>query len=353
MTHQPRPDPAEPAPVEVVDDHAQPRDPTHLAEQEDRLVGRKVVEDHRGVDHVERAVGVGERAPVADMELQARRRGHGRSGHDGRREDLGPAVDADDGKPAPAFVRPREERHRDVGAAGPDIEHGQLLAMRGQRIDRVGAQPDPAEPSVDPAQVAQVPGQGRRVVQRPVEQLDGIDAALHRCSVRRARTMGRMIVVAGEALIDILVHPDGRLAAVPGGGPFNTARTIGRLGGQVAFLGRLSTDRFGGDPARRAGRVDGVDLSLAEADGRADHPRDRRDRRRRGRDATASTRPRRPPPSCRSTRSSAALATRPRAVHLGTLGLVLEPVGRGAGRPRSRRSASRRWSCSIRTAGRG
>ena len=33
---------------------------------------------------------------------------------------------------------------------------------------------------------------------------------------------------------------------MPGGGPFNTARTIGRLGGQVAFLGRLSTDRFGG-----------------------------------------------------------------------------------------------------------
>ena len=53
--------------------------------------------------------------------------------------------------------------------------------------------------------------------------------------------MGRMIVVAGEALIDILVQPDGRLTAVPGGGPFNTARTIGRLGGQVAFLGRFRT----------------------------------------------------------------------------------------------------------------
>jgi Sugar kinases, ribokinase family len=57
--------------------------------------------------------------------------------------------------------------------------------------------------------------------------------------------MSPMIVVAGEALIDLIVHRDGRLAAVPGGGPFNTARTIARLGVPVAFLGRLSDDRFG------------------------------------------------------------------------------------------------------------
>ena len=57
--------------------------------------------------------------------------------------------------------------------------------------------------------------------------------------------MAPMIVVAGEALIDLLVHPDGRLAATPGGGPFNTARTIGRLDAEVAYLGCLSSDRFG------------------------------------------------------------------------------------------------------------
>ena len=45
-----------------------------------------------------------------------------------------------------------------------------------------------------------------------------------------------MIIVAGEALVDLIVHPDGRLTAVPGGGPYNTARTIGRLGGVVSFL---------------------------------------------------------------------------------------------------------------------
>jgi fructokinase len=54
-----------------------------------------------------------------------------------------------------------------------------------------------------------------------------------------------MITVAGEALIDLVADHDGRMAAQPGGGPFNTARTIGRLGLALAFLGRLSDDRFG------------------------------------------------------------------------------------------------------------
>ena len=68
-----------------------------------------------------------------------------------------------------------------------------------------------------------------------------------------------MIVVAGEALIDLIVAPDGSVAANPGGGPYNTARTIARLGQPVTFLGRISSDRFGrdlrGEPgARRRGR---------------------------------------------------------------------------------------------------
>ena len=54
-----------------------------------------------------------------------------------------------------------------------------------------------------------------------------------------------MITVAGEALIDLVVDHDGRVRARPGGGPFNTARTIGRLGRAPAFLGRLSQDSFG------------------------------------------------------------------------------------------------------------
>ena len=68
-----------------------------------------------------------------------------------------------------------------------------------------------------------------------------------------------MIIVAGEAVIDRIVQPDGREFAVPGGGPYNTARTIGRLGVAVAFLGRLSTDRSG-SALRSSLAADGVDL---------------------------------------------------------------------------------------------
>ena len=136
--------------------------------------------------------------------------------------------------------------------------------------------------------------------------------------------MDHMIVVAGEALIDILVQPDGRLTAVPGGGPFNTARTIGRLGGQVAFLGRLSNDRFGG--ILREGLTEsGVDLSLAEG---TDAPTTlaiaELD------DAGAASYRFHTTDSSSAALSpdavEAALVRRPRAVHLGTLALVLEPV---------------------------
>ena len=76
--------------------------------------------------------------------------------------------------------------------------------------------------------------------------------------------MHRVIVVAGEALIDLILHPDGGLAFAPGGGPYNTARTIARLGLPVTFLGALSTDRFG--RWLRDGLVrDGVDDTFAPA----------------------------------------------------------------------------------------
>jgi fructokinase len=54
-----------------------------------------------------------------------------------------------------------------------------------------------------------------------------------------------MIVVGGEALVDLVIDPDGSVTAKLGGGPFNAARAIGRLGSDVAFLGALSRDRFG------------------------------------------------------------------------------------------------------------
>src|SRR3954467_14626871 len=55
-----------------------------------------------------------------------------------------------------------------------------------------------------------------------------------------------VILVAGEALVDLVPSETAdSLAAHPGGGPFNAARTIGRLERPVAYLGRLSGDRFG------------------------------------------------------------------------------------------------------------
>jgi fructokinase len=72
-----------------------------------------------------------------------------------------------------------------------------------------------------------------------------------------------MITVVGEALIDLVVGDDGRIDAQPGGGPFNTARTLGRLGRSPAFLGRLSQDGFGRMLRDRLGQ-DGVTLGVPE-----------------------------------------------------------------------------------------
>ena len=54
-----------------------------------------------------------------------------------------------------------------------------------------------------------------------------------------------MILVAGESLIDLIVGPDDGVHASPGGGPFNAARTIARLGQPTRFLGHFSADPFG------------------------------------------------------------------------------------------------------------
>ncbi|MEU3825379.1 carbohydrate kinase [Streptomyces sp. SID486] len=72
-----------------------------------------------------------------------------------------------------------------------------------------------------------------------------------------------MIVVAGEALIDLVPQGPGALAALKpalGGGPYNTAVALGRLGSPTAFCSRTSDDAFGEallDGLRRAG----VDVS--------------------------------------------------------------------------------------------
>ena len=70
-----------------------------------------------------------------------------------------------------------------------------------------------------------------------------------------------MISVLGEALVDIIVDPGGEVTSVVGGAPLNTARTIARLGIPATFLGGVSTDAFG-NRIMRLLDDDGVVLGL-------------------------------------------------------------------------------------------
>ena len=133
-----------------------------------------------------------------------------------------------------------------------------------------------------------------------------------------------MIVVAGEALIDLIVRPDGQLVPVAGGGPYNTARAIGRLGLEVAWLGGLSRDHFG--QVLQGGLVaDGVSLALAQ---RTDLPTTLAVAELDGGgsatyrfyvEGTSA-------PAVAAEVLAAGLPMSTRAVHVGTLGLVLEPM---------------------------
>lgn len=71
-----------------------------------------------------------------------------------------------------------------------------------------------------------------------------------------------MIVVCGEALIDMVPGADGSRRPAPGGGPFNTARALARLGVPTAFLGHFSNDELGRMLADQLA-ADGASLALA------------------------------------------------------------------------------------------
>lgn len=130
-----------------------------------------------------------------------------------------------------------------------------------------------------------------------------------------------LIVVAGEALVDLVIDTSGGVVAKLGGGPYNTARTIGRLGVPVTFLGCLSQDRFGTKLAATLA-ADGVStaatvrtdlpttLAAAELDERG----------------AATYRFYFAGTSAPALNAVPAVAAAPTAVHAGTLGLVLEPM---------------------------
>ncbi len=131
-----------------------------------------------------------------------------------------------------------------------------------------------------------------------------------------------MIAVCGEALMDLVRN--GAQTAHPGGGPFNTARALARLGVPAAFMGRLSDDAFGVELQRCLASA-GVDLSLAtvgpepttialaEVDqaGSASY---------RFRVSGTSA------PNLTADMLPAHLPTDVQALHVGSLGLLLEPM---------------------------
>ena len=132
------------------------------------------------------------------------------------------------------------------------------------------------------------------------------------------------VVVGGEALVDLVPHQAGELRAHVGGGPYNTARTLGRLEQDVHYLGCLSHDGFGArlraqlqeDDVRLDTVVDTplpTTLALAELDERG----------------AATYRFYTEGTSAPSLEPEAALRALPETVdflHVGTLGLVMEPT---------------------------
>lgn len=75
--------------------------------------------------------------------------------------------------------------------------------------------------------------------------------------------MNDRIVVIGEALIDLIQQPDGRYQAKPGGAPANVSIALARLGTQISFAGRMSTDGFG-EQLHAWLSAEDIDLSLVE-----------------------------------------------------------------------------------------
>lgn len=116
---------------------------------------------------------------VADMEGQFRGRGDPRVGDRGRGQHLGPAVDAGHRHEPIMRAAARDQRERDVGPAGPHVQHRDPGPPRGQGIDRGRAQSDAAESTVDAGEVAQVPDERPLIVERAVESFPYAGQSVH------------------------------------------------------------------------------------------------------------------------------------------------------------------------------
>jgi fructokinase len=133
----------------------------------------------------------------------------------------------------------------------------------------------------------------------------------------------QLIAVAGEALVDLVLELDGRATSHAGGGSFNTARTLGRLGLRPVFVGRISLDASGralrAELAESGVRLDGI----VTTDDPTTFARVEIDRNggagyRFYADGTSS-------PGLKPEEARAAMPPGAAALHVGGLGLVFEP----------------------------
>ena len=68
--------------------------------------------------------------------------------------------------------------------------------------------------------------------------------------------------IVGEALIDLVPDADGKRRAIVGGGPANTAKGLAKLGINSKFIGGISSDSYGRQIEEELLR-NGVDISLS------------------------------------------------------------------------------------------
>ena len=146
-----------------------------------------------------------------------------------------------------------------------------------------------------------------------------------------------MILISGEALIDLIPDPetDGRYDAVLGGSPYNVAIGLARLGGRASFISRLSADANGEASPRRSSRPASISRWSRATRARPRSPSSCAAPRRPAR-ATASTST--PPPSTARGRFPNVWPAGARHLHVGSFAAldprhgerVVEALARGA-----------------------
>ncbi len=164
---------------------------------------------------------------------------------------------------------------------------------------------DAAEPAIDPAQVAQVAGQRGRIVERAVEQLDGVGAALHAAGYAAPAGMSARCWRAWRRAAVRF----GRLSGVPSGHPSPGASRLrprhaggGRSGGEPIGDGRGDQPRLPDrDASATAARTSARSRACSDPSWLRRPDRRGLRRLRRGRRSGPS----RPRAACRSTASSA------------------------------------------------